>query len=114
MAGHQYPPDAELFGKRASMQWAPAAKRQQREPTRIVALPDRHQADAFRHLRVDDAVDAERGLLDREIQRARNHAFDCFSAELGPELEAAAGEVLGMQIAEDDGGVGQGRLVSAE
>src|SRR6516164_7473414 len=113
MAGHQYPPDAELFGKRAGMQWAPAAKRQQRESTRIVALPDRYQADAFRHLRIDDAVDAEGGLLDREIQGARNRALDCFSAELGPELEAAAGEVFGIQIAEDDGGIGQGRLVSA-
>jgi hypothetical protein len=28
-----------------------------------MALPDRHEANAFGHLGVEDAVDAERGLL---------------------------------------------------
>ena len=56
--------DAELVGQRAGMQGAAAAQRQQREPARVVALADRYEADAFGHLRVDDAMDAERGLLD--------------------------------------------------
>ena len=66
----------QLVGERAGMQRTAPAQRQKGELARIVALPDRYEADTFRHLRVDDAVDAERGLLDGEVQRAGDHALD--------------------------------------
>ena len=60
----------------------------EREPARIVPLPDRHEADALRHLGVDDAMDAERRLLDREAERARDHRVDRLARQLGRQLEA--------------------------
>ena len=112
--GTRMRPSPELVGKRAGMQGAGAAERQQREPARVVALSDRHEADALGHLGVDDAMDAERGLLDGEAERARRPRARSPRDELGPQLEAAAGEVLGVEVAQNDGGVGHRRLGSAE
>ena len=74
-------------------------------------LPDRHEADAFGHLRVEDAVDAERRLLDREAERAGDRrARSPSRASSGFSLQRAAGEIVGVEIAEHDRGVGDGRL----
>jgi hypothetical protein len=58
--------DLELAGERGRMNGAGSAEGDQREPSRVEALTDRDEPDALDHLRVDDAVNAERRLLERE------------------------------------------------
>src|SRR5262249_13319521 len=84
------------------------------EAARIVALADRHEANAFGDLRVEDAMDAERGLFDAHAERAGDRARDRLAAAVGLKLHAVAGQVLGMEIAEHDRGVGPRRLAAAE
>src|SRR5262245_29721042 len=96
------------------MQPARAAQRQQGEETRVVASADRDEANTFRDLGVDDAVDAERRGIDAETERPGDRALDGLAGALGVEREAAASKTHGVQIAEHDRGVGHRRLAPTE
>src|SRR6202022_80112 len=114
MARHQNARNPELLRQRASMQRAASAKRQKRELAGIVTLADGDKPDAFRHLAVHDAVNAERGLLHVELERPRDHPLDRFAGKLRLELETAAREMLGAQIAKHAGRVRHGGVVTTE
>src|SRR5207248_9771239 len=98
--------DAELVRERGGVETAGAAEREQRESTRIESLTDRDQPDALSHLRIDDAVDAERGLLDRQSERPRDPLLDDLPRPLWLELQTSAGEIAGIDVAEDDRCIG--------
>ncbi len=72
----------KIVGQSAAVHRAAAAKRQQRVAARIDTAADRYQPDRFRHLRVQHAMDAKRGLFDRHAQRTGDDALDRFMREV--------------------------------
>ena len=76
MARDQHAADAEFGGKRGRMDRSGTAKRHQREASRVEAAADGHQSDTLDHLRVHDAMDAERRVFDRQTQWCRNANLD--------------------------------------
>ena len=76
---------------------AGAAERHQRELARIVTAVDRDQADAVSHVRVGDAVDALRGVLDAHAQRPGHALLDGATRQRRIETHRAADEVVGVE-----------------
>ena len=74
---------------------------------------DRVRAYGQRHVRVDDLDDAERGVLDRQAERLRHLGFDGLVREVGIERQVAAEHLVGVEAAENDLRVGDGRLLAA-
>ena len=74
----------------------------------IDAAAQRHQADAVGHVQVDHAVDAGGGLHARQIQGIAI-AVDRGFRRRAIERALAAHEGCGIEIAEHDIGVGDGR-----
>ncbi len=90
------------------MQPGSAAKTQQRKAARIDAAAQRHQPDAVGHLQIDQPEDAGGSLLAREVQRARD-GIDGRFAGGAIEFSLAAEKIIGVEIAEQEIGVGDGR-----
>ena len=64
MRRHGDASDAQFARQRGRMQRPAAAQRQERVTAGIDAAADRDEPDPFRHLGVEDAMDAERRMLD--------------------------------------------------
>ena len=103
----------DRLGERDTVQRAGAAERHEREFPRIDAARHRVGADGQRHVRVDDLDDAERGVLDRQAERLRHLRFDGLVREVGIERQVAAEHLVGVEAAENDLRVGDGRLLAA-
>ena len=99
-ARDQHGPDADLLGEAASVDRAGPAERDQREVPRVLAALDRDDPERLRHVRVDDAVDAEGGPGHVEPERAGDLRLHCRAREVGVEPDAA-GEGLRAQVTED-------------
>ena len=94
------------------MQRPGAAERHQRELARVDAALDRHHPQRPRHLLVRDADDPLGGLQLAEAELVREPG-DRGAGRLGVELDAAGERRLRRQQAEDEVGVGHGRLGAA-
>ena len=104
---------AKLAAERAAMQRPGAAKAIDHEIARIVPPFDRHLADEVRHMVVHDLDDAGGGVADADAERLGDLLLDRVLGELAVELEVAAQEIIGIDVAEHDVGIGNGRIVAA-
>ena len=108
--GHHHLPDAELRGERDGMHAAAAAEGDQREVARVVAAIERDQLQRVDHVVVGDADDAARRLdaVDAELGARRvERVVD--RVHVGVDLAAA--EIVAVDAAEREIGVGGRRLV---
>ena len=110
---HDHGRDVKLARDRADVQGTGAARSDQREVARIVALGDRHLAHRERHLVDRNVDDCLRRRHDIELERARDLLLDAAPRAFGVELHRAAEEIVGIEPAEHDVGVGDGRLGAA-
>ena len=90
-----------------------AAEGDEREVARIAAALDRYHARRQLHVGVDDRVDAPRRVLERQAERARDSRLNRARRGARMELERAAGEILGIDVAQHHVGVGDRRLHAA-
>ena len=107
---HQDAPHAELLRDRGGVHGAGAAERQQREGREIDAALGREHAHLVGHAHVDDALDADGGRRARPSSSG-SATCSCSAAVRRRDVERlrAAEEVVGIEIAADDVGVGDGR-----
>ena len=100
---------AERRGDAIAMHRTRAAEGEDRQPPRIAAaLQGVHPRRAGHHL-VDDLVDPPGGLLDAQPQRLGHVAADRLPRRLDVERHRPAEEEAGIEVAEDEIGVGDGR-----
>ncbi len=90
-----------------------AAEPAEHELARVAAAIGRDRLDRPRHRRDRQLEDAVGGLGRALAERLRD-GLERPCGGVGIQLDGAAGEVLGAQVAEDDQRVGQRRLVPAE
>ena len=100
--------DFELACDLDGMQTRRTAETQKREPPRINTTAQRHEADAIGHLQIDHAVDAGGCLHSRQAERSGNAIDGCFCRSR-IQRPLASHESGGIEIAENDIGVGHGR-----
>ena len=106
--------EPDLADQRRRMQRAAAAERHQREGARVVAALDRHQPDRAGHARIRHAHDGLRRGHRLEPQRLADLRADGALGRLDVEpRELAADRPLGVDAAERDMGVGEGRPLAA-
>ncbi len=112
VTGHQHLSDTELARHHRGVDAAAAAEGDQAEVARIDAALDGDELDRLGHLRDQDAKDPEGGLHLAETgapaQRLQNGV-----RPPGIQRHRAAGEVVRVQVAEHDRGVGRRRLLAA-
>ena len=102
--------ELELVGDRARMHRPGAAGGDERQLARVVPALDRDVLRAGGHVEVDH-LGHRRGRLDRaEAERPRDAALDGLAGPLERELHPAAEEVVGVDVAEHEVGVGARRL----
>ena len=89
-----------------------AAVREQREVARVVAALDRRAAQQVGHVRVHDPVHARGGLLDR-LAEPLGERLERAHRGVAVERHRPAEEVVGVEIAEDQVRVGDGRQRAA-
>ena len=90
-----------------------AAEGEDRQPPRIAtALQCVHPRRAGHHL-VDDLVDTPGGLLDAQPERLGHVAADGLARRLDVERHRAAEEEAGIEVAEDEIGIGDRRPLAA-
>ena len=94
------------------MQRARAAEGQEREVARVEAALDQHRAERAHHVVVGDLHDGECRLLGGAAERAGD-ACDRFLRRFHVEGHFAAEEVLGVDAAEQQVGVGHRRALAA-
>ena len=104
---------AEFLGDRRGMHRAGAAERQQRELAEIDAAPRREHAHLVGHAHVDDAADAGRGFGDAHSHRLGDFCFERDARGIGIEFLAAAEEIIRIEEAADNVGVGHRRIGAA-
>ena len=99
---------AELVGKHAGVRGTRTAECKEHEVARIESLFDGHLANDVRHLELGDPGDAARRFHQRELERVGDalHRVDGF---LAIELDAPAEEIVRVDRAEHDVGVGHRR-----
>ena len=105
--------DAELLGQPRGMDRRGAAEGDHGAVLQLLAALDGMDAGGVRHVLLDDLADAERGVEAGEAKRLADRLVDGDARLLGRELDAAAGEVAGIEPAQHDVGVGHGRLGAA-
>ncbi len=106
--------EADLLDQRARVQRAAAAERHQGKGLRIVAALDRDEPQRASHSRVGDPHDRRGRRVCVEPQRIADMREDGAPCGLDVEpCELAADRPLGIDAAEHDMSVGQGRPVAA-
>ena len=103
----------QLFREADGMQAACTAECGDGEIARVGALLEQAELDRRGHIRVDDRKDALGGLLHAEAERSRNPLRDGGARLFRIELQCTAEEKVRIQAAENDIGVGDGRLHAA-
>ena len=86
MRRHGDASDAQFARQRGRMERSATAQRQERVTPGIDAAADRDEPDRFRHLGVEDAMDAERCMFETETERARDRRFDRLAREVRREF----------------------------
>ena len=102
---------AHQLRDRVGVQRPGAAEGDQRELARVVAALHGDDAQRARHVLVDDPQDAVGGLLQRQPHRVGDLLHGA-ARRLDVERHLAADQVR-REVAEDDVGVGDGRLLAA-
>ena len=110
--GNDHGRDADVRSQGTAVHGAGAAERDQREPARIVTAFHRGEADLIRHVGVDHAMNAERGLAHRHAQAIGKPAHHPVG-RVHVEGELPSREASGIQVAQDDAGVGHGGIGAA-
>ena len=110
---HDHGRNVQLAGDRHHVQRPGAARGDQREVARIVALGDRDLAHRERHLGDRDLDDRLRGRDGVELERLGDLLLDAARGAVGVELHLAAEEIVRIEPAEHHVGVGDGRLGAA-
>ncbi len=105
--------EPELARDVGGVQPGRAAEREQREAPRIDAAPHRDEPHALGHVRVDDAMDAGARPRSDRCQAAPAIAIDGALGRRDVEPAVAAEEIVRVEIAEHEVGVGHGRLGAA-
>ena len=113
MRRHGDASDAQFARQRGRMEGAAAAQRQERVTAGIDAAADRDEADRFGHLRVEDAMDAERRMFETEAERARDRRLDRPAREVRRELQRTGREIIRIDVAQHDRRIGHRRLLAA-
>ena len=88
-----------------------AAEGKQRIASQVLAALDAVHAGGGRHVLVDDAVDAPRGLGEAQAHPPGHALFDGPAGRFHVEAHAATQEELGVEVAQQQVRVGDGRLV---
>ena len=104
---------AKLGAIADAMRGTGAAVGEQHEIARIVAAPDRDFAQRVGHVAVDHAADAGGGGFDAHAERFGDLIADRGGRALEIELHAAAEEIVRVEDAEDQVGVGDGGKLAA-
>ena len=104
--------DAGVVHQVGRVQRAGAAEGQQREVARVEAALDQHRAERAHHVVVGDLHDGERRLL-RGAPKGLGDARDRLLRRCHVEGHLAAEEVLGVDAAEQQVGVGDRRALAA-
>ena len=112
MVGDDRPGEAHLAHQGGRVQRAGAAEGAEREVARVEAALDQHRAQGTDHVVVGDADDGE-GRVGHAAAEASGDAGDGRVRGVGVEGHAAAEEVVGVEAAEDEIGVGDGGLGAA-
>ena len=106
--------DAEAGGHLGGEQRAVAAERDDRELARVAAALDGHRADGARHPRAAEQEDAVRRVVERRARAApATWSSTASPGQLGRRAAARSASRSSCEVAEDDVGVGQGRLGAA-
>ena len=106
---HQNAPHAELFRHRGGMHGAGAAERQQRERRKIDPALGGEHAHLVGHAHVDDALDAGGGGEHVHLERIGDVGLERRARGRDVELLRAAEEIVRVEKAADEIGVGDGR-----
>ena len=99
--------DSEFGGQLTGMHRSRAAKREQRETTRVEAAFDRDQPHRASHVRVDHPNHAQRGRIGGAFHRAAQMA-DGAHRTIGKQAHPAAQKIGCHQPSRDQVGVGYG------
>ena len=91
-----------------------AAEGEERVLARVAAALARDRADRAHHVRRGDQVSAVGRLGERQAERHGDPLLEDLVGARRVELHRAAGQRRRVQVAEDDVGVGDGRLGAAE
>src|SRR4051812_33701469 len=91
--------DAEEFCYRRGMHRACATKCDQGKTAWIVATLNGDEPHDIGHLRVEDAVDSERGIVHRKVQPFGD-TRKCTAGEFRVERHRPAGEVMRVEVAQ--------------
>ena len=113
MRRHGNASDAQFARQRGRVERPATAQRQERVATGIDAAADRDEPDRFRHLGVEDAMDAERRMFEAETKRTRDRRLDRPAREVRRELQRTGREIIRIDIAQDDRCIGHRRLLAA-
>src|SRR5690606_2196640 len=105
--------DAEVGGVVGAVHRAGATVRVQGELAGVLTGVDDDLAHEVGGLRVLDGVDRGGGVVDGHAERCRDDLVDGVAGELDVETFAAAEEVVRVDDAEHEIGVGDGRLPAA-
>ena len=95
------------------MDWAGTTRHHQGKLAWVEPAPHRDHTDRCRLVRVGQAVDGVGGGDDVEAQRIGNLLLDHPVSCSGVELDTAAMKIIGIEIAEQEIGIGGGRLIPA-
>ena len=112
MVGDDGTCQAHLAHQGGGVQRAGAAEGAEREVARVEAALDQHRAQGADHVVVGDADDGERGVGDAAAEPV-GEAGDGRVGGVGVEGHAAAEELVGVEAAEDQVGVGDRGLRAA-
>ena len=97
---------AELLRHRAGEHRAVAAEGAERVVARVAAALARDRADRPDHVGAGDLVGAVGGVLERQAERPGDPLGDRRARALGVEFQIAADQIVGVDVAEDEVGVG--------
>ena len=104
--------DAELSGDVCGVHGPRTAESEHHEIPGIQALGSGNRTDRIRHLCIGDAQNAERGSVGGKLERFGEFGVDCLLGTGQVQLHGAAKEIVGIDPAEHDVGVGHGRFTT--
>ena len=110
---HEYAAHVELFRDGRGVDGPGAAERQQREGREVDAALGREHKHFVGHAHVDDFAHARGGFHHAHAKRFGDLVVDGGARRGGVEFLRAAQEIIGIEIAAHDIGVGDGRVGSA-
>ena len=105
--------DVQFLGKASGVDGARATEGNEGEGAGVVAPLDGNLADSIGHAGVHDVDDALGGWQGVEAEALAHAALDGIGGEVGVEAHLAPKEAFGVEVAEDEVGVGDGGIGAA-